>query len=177
MRSLTIPARTYEFLDACASSVGVTLASILEDKLGARPIRSYPEAAAHISRLSADILPVLDALDWRLRTANPGSQMVFRSEYIGYRRSDPRVPGGVQSIRSQIYASLLCRKRSIRVVLPVISDHYEGSPGVLNLGGKGHHGVGDTAFSVQSEEDIDQLMSVFDSWLGPARQPTSTNAG
>ena len=168
--SVSVAPAVGEFLDAAAKRRGTDIGSILEMALGARPVTEFPEAAAFTARLDDAAIEVLAELDWLLRTANPGTQMVFRTEYIGYRRFDTRKPSGAKASRSQMYASLLPRRSFIRVVVPLAAADYPKVDGVTDLSGRGHHGVGDMAIDVHSSAQARVVTAALNDWLGPPGQ-------
>lgn len=168
--SLVVPAAIHEFLEAAAARSGTDTSIILAGVLGAKPLAEYPEARSYTERVSPETAGILEELDHLLRTANPGSQLVFRQQYIGYRRFDERHPTGAQASRSQIYACLLPRRAFVRMVLPVDPDDYRHVAGITDLSGKGHHGVGDAAIDIHDIETARKIVSNFDAWLGPVRE-------
>lgn len=166
--NLSLPAPISAFLTAASQRAGVDPAAILESTLGTRPVTSYADAQPLIAKINPEAIEVLEELDRTLRVANPGSQLVFRSGYIGYRRFDTRQPNGVKASRSQVYASILPRQTFIRVVVPLDTANHHGLKGVSDLSGKGHHGIGDMAIDLHSVEDVRAVVSALDHWLGPA---------
>lgn len=167
--TLNVPASVREFLEAASKRAGTDISAILEAILGTRPVTEFPEAKDLTGKLNTETVQVLEELDRLLRTANPGSQMVFRAEYIGYRRFDNRLPSGVKASRSQVYASLLPRKSFIRVVVPLNAADYPNVNDIIDLSKKGHHGVGDMAVDIHSVDQANAVVSALDDWLGPAR--------
>jgi predicted transport protein len=167
--TLAVPPEVREFLLRAAEEAGVEPAYILERALSSRPLTSYAAASSFVVNMAPEAIQVLEEIDRLLRTANPGSQLVFRAGYVGYRRFDSRQPAGVKASRSQIYASVIPRRNFVRILVPVDEPNCNESLVVRDLSGKGHHGVGDTAIDMHSVSDAGQVMSVFGDWLGPSR--------
>jgi hypothetical protein len=167
MTALRVSVDVATFLEAAAARSKTDISAVLEATLATRKITMYPEAAELTAKLKPEAIQVLEELDRLLRTANPGSQPVFRTGFIGYRRFDPRQPSGVTASRSQIYVSLVPRQFFVRVVLPLDARDYRHVKGITDLTGKGHHGVGTAAISVHTPTQAKTVLSGFEDWLGP----------
>lgn len=166
--TLTVPGPVYEFLTAAARRAKTDATTILAEVVAVVSVTERTEAAPWLENMGTPAREALEELDRLLRIANPGSQLVFRPEYIGYRRFDTRKPDGVTASRTQIYASVLPRQRSVRLVLPVNPDDFLHIDGVSDLRGKGHHGIGNVAVNVLDADHACRIVEAFDSWLGPA---------
>lgn len=170
--SVNVTREVKEFLLAAAQHAGTDESTILATVLGAQPITDRPDCARHLERLKPEAASVLVELDRLLRIANPGSQWVFREQYIGYRRIEGQQPSGPKSSRSQIYASLVPRRPFVRLVLPVDPGQFGHVSGLTDVRNKGHHGVGDTAVDIHTVDEAAQALRDFAVWLAPTRGGT-----
>jgi hypothetical protein len=139
--SVKVTKDAQEFLRAAAERAGKTEPEVLASILGVQPLDAHPEYARYAEELPSGAQDVLLGLDWLVRIANPGCQLVFRKQFIGYRRFDRQATAG-QAARSQIFISLLPRRGLIRIVIPVDFEEFREVAGVTDLRGRGHHGAG-----------------------------------
>jgi hypothetical protein len=149
------------FLEAAARRRGVTVDDLLARTFH---IGSYA-AATYFADATANVRDLVTALDDGIRLRNPGLHYVERSTFIGYRREE--APTGPIGGRVQIFLSVLLRKRDLVVVLPPKPPASHGLQ-IFSVGGKGHHGIGDTRVRLDSPADIEQFFDVFAHWLVPA---------
>lgn len=154
------------FLEQAAEERGVSVPALLRQLLHVGTIASDPRFQQLFATASESSQELFAALDNRLRLANPGLHYVFRSEYLGYRREDN---GSVQSSseRSQVFVSVVPRKRGLLLVLPVDPEKYKDLPSVEVVTGRGHHGLGDVAVKVGDRNQLGAFFEAFDAWIRP----------
>lgn len=166
-RPLSLAPSVREFVGQAADAAEVCEAEVVASLLAHQGIDTWPQFRELEDRLSKASMEVLLYVDHRLRVANPSTRHVFRSEYIGYRRADVRTPFGEYSSRVDVYASLLPRKGSVHLLVPLDPGDYRDVPTVDDLRVKGHQGVGDTRMTLKALQDVDDAFEVFAHWLGP----------
>lgn len=157
-----------DFLTVASRKKGVTSEELLQNILHIHPEVWYKERI--FPNASKTFLGLFKSIDYGLRERNPGLQYVNRSTYLGYRREQSEItPHYVtKGQRSQIFACVVKGFRDHpRIVLPVEPEHYVGLPGVRDLTGKGHHGVGFLEYDIHDEDSVRRLFDVFDEWLNP----------
>lgn len=166
---LSLAPSVREFVRQAADTADLSEAEVVASLLAHRGIDTWPQFHQLEDRLSPKSAEVLLYVDHRLRVGNPSTRHVFRAEYVGYRRADERVPFGEYSSRVDVYASLLPRKGSVHMLLPLDPHDYRDVLMVDDLRGRGHQGVGDTRITLRTLEDVDTAFGVFANWLGPAK--------
>lgn len=164
---LSLSPSVREFVDQAAVAANVSEAEVVASLLAHQGIDTWPQFRELEDRLSKTSMEVLLYVDHRLRIANPSTRHVFRSEYIGYRRADVRMPFGEYSSRVDVYASLLPRKGFVHLLVPLDPDDYRDVPAVDDLRAKGHQGVGDTRMTLKTLHDVDDAFDCLRQWLGP----------
>lgn len=152
------------FLRDAASLAGVEPREVLSKVLHVRD----DKFATLVAPMDGATRELAVRLDRELRVRNPGLHYVERKMFLGYRREG--VSSSPQGERSQIFASVIRRNTRLEVVLPVDTESIVSIANARDVGGKGHHGVGDVSVSLSCNAEIDRFLIDFDHWLRPSAQ-------
>lgn len=156
-----------EFLLSAAELSGRSVAEIMDSVLAMRSATDHPEFQRFHLDSGTIGLELLSEVDRRVRLWNPGASLVFRDKYIGYRRFDGRRADPPHASRSDVFASVLPRATFVRLLVPLDPGRFTGCTQLVDLTGKGHHGIGDAAFDMVDSDDVSAVMNVLAFWLGP----------
>lgn len=153
-----------EYLKECAALNEAAPADIVRRVLHLPP--AGPKSRDLFPDANPEFLTLFENLDYAIKLRSPGFHYVRRTQYLGYRREALDTDGALGE-RSQVFVSvLIARFRSeLHVVVPVDPSPYLKLPQVIDLRGRGHHGIGELKFVIASDSDIATFTETFDDWL------------
>lgn len=106
-------------------------------------------------------------VDRCINLLNPGLHYVWRSGFLGYRRREGARDQRT-SERSGVFLSIVPRRNVVRVLLPVEPSQYAGRLGCVEIGPRGHAGVGTVVVELADGNNVSKFLVEFDDWLRPA---------
>lgn len=166
LEPLRVDAGVARFIAAACARSGVDASGLLRSLLLVEPIVERAEFAPLASRLSAERLRLLERLDLVVRETNPGASIVFRREFFAYRRSGQAGPVTGPASRTQTFLSVTPRRTGLHLALPLSPMRFADRPGVRDLRGVGHHGVGDVGFTILDAASLEMAIAIFGGWIG-----------
>lgn len=152
------------YLADAAAEAGTDVNSLLRRVLTVDAVTENPRFKPYLNGLRGDTITLVEVVDRSIRVLNPGLHHVFRDTFIGYRRPHKGAEGPIAE-RSQMFVSLLVRRKGIAAVLPLDPHIYFEHSSVRDLTGVGHHGVGDLQFDMLTLDDVRDFLQTFSEWL------------
>ncbi len=133
----------------------------------ARPVPAEPKAEKprrgrtytyerHFGDKPQVIVDLYRQLHERITGLGEDIERVYRAQYVGYR------------IGKKVMCSVIPQKRRLRLVLPLDPNRYSHHPLTRDISEVGHWGVGNTEATLESEDQMEQVIT----WIREAAELT-----